>query len=96
MLERDIESRAVAYARRLGWYVRKFTSPHRRSAPDDIFAYQQRTFWIEFKKPGGVPTELQQAEHDEMRSKGLTVYVADNLEYAKAVILAESQGVGLA
>lgn len=76
--ERDIEDWAVARARRQGWWVRKFKTIQRRSAPDDIFGKYGRVFWIEFKAPGQKPTPLQEEEHREMRAAGLTVYVCDS------------------
>lgn len=73
-----IETWAVQKARNHGWWVRKFVSQHRRSAPDDIFAKNGRVFWIEFKATGKEPTALQAEEHRLMREAGLTVYVCDS------------------
>jgi hypothetical protein len=80
MRERDIESWAVRKAVDAGWYVRKFTTPARRSAPDRIFGKADNVFWIEFKAPGEKPTPLQAAEHGAMRAFGLRVYVCDSRE----------------
>lgn len=78
MLERDLEKWAKRKAREVGWWVRKFTSPGNRSAPDDIFAMIGRVFWVEFKALGKKPTPLQEEEHKVMREHGLTVYVCDS------------------
>lgn len=78
MRESQIENYGKQRAKNLGWYVRKYTTPSRRSAPDDIFAKEGRVFWVEFKATGEVPTELQDLEHIEMRGYGLTVYVCDS------------------
>lgn len=93
MRESDIESHGVKYARKLGWYVRKFATPHRRSAPDDIHALMDRVFWIEYKATGEGPTPLQAKEHREMRAKGLTVYVIDSREDARRVIDLETDAL---
>lgn len=86
MLERDIEKRANDYAIRLGYWQRKFVSPSRRGAPDRIYAIFGRVFWIEYKASGARPTKLQHKEHAKMRAAGLTVYVCDNVEDAKAIL----------
>jgi hypothetical protein len=91
--EKDIESWAKKLARKCGFWVRKFTSPARRSAPDDIFAKHGRVFWVEFKATGEVATRLQEEEHKEMRSKGLTVYVCDSRESFKEVFDKEYEAI---
>ena len=85
--ESSVEGRAKRYARSLGYWVRKFKSPGRRSAPDDIFKHPYGdVFWIEFKAYGKPPTALQLEEHAEMRAVGLIVYVCDNFDDAKAIL----------
>ena len=85
--ESSVEGRAKRYARSLGYWVRKFKSPGRRSAPDDIFKHRYGIpFFIEFKAHGKPATALQLEEHAEMRAAGLTVYVCDNFDDAKAIL----------
>ena len=85
--ESSLERRACAYAKKLGYWHRKFTSPGRRSAPDRIFKHKNGIpFFIEFKAFGKEPTALQLEEHAEMRSAGLTVYACDKFEDAKAIL----------
>lgn len=85
--ETSVEGRAKRYARSLGYWVRKFKSPGRRSAPDDIFKHPHGVaFFIEFKALGVPPSGLQLEEHAEMRAVGLIVYVCDNFDDAKAII----------
>lgn len=86
MKESDIERHVVTYARKNGFWVRKFTTPARRSAPDDIFGKGGKVFWIEFKRTGEKPTELQAKEHAEMREHGLAVYVIDSREAGRDLI----------
>lgn len=86
MLESELQKKCVAYARGDGWWASKFVAQGRRSAPDYIFAKNGRVIFIEFKRPGQHPTELQEAEHEKMRSFGLTVEVCDNLEFFKEVL----------
>jgi hypothetical protein len=89
MLERDVQSKSVKAARKAGWWASKFVAQGRRSAPDYIFAKKVAThdwredshvFFVEFKRLGEKPTELQAQEHTVMRSHGLTVYVCDSVE----------------
>lgn len=90
MKESEIESWSVKKARQSGWWVRKFTTPSRRSAPDDIFGREGRIFWIEFKATGQRPTPLQLEEHRVMREHGLTVYVCDSREDFEAILGSEN------
>jgi hypothetical protein len=78
VLERLVESWSKDKAADAGWWNRKFKSPARRSAPDRIFAKRGRVFFVEFKRTGESPTELQLEEHAAMRAAGLTVYVCDS------------------
>jgi hypothetical protein len=80
MLERDVQSKSVKAAKKLGWWASKFVAQGRRSAPDYIFAKNGRVFFCEFKRTGEDATELQKAEHEKMRAAGLTVYVTDYVE----------------
>jgi hypothetical protein len=85
--ESSLESRAKRYAKSLGYWVRKFQSPGKRSAPDDIFANPFGfVFFIEFKARNKPPTANQLEEHAEMRAHGLTVYVVDNYADACAIL----------
>lgn len=85
--ESSIETRAKRYAKSIGYWVRKFKTPGKRSAPDDIFKHPYgEVLFLEFKARGKEPTELQLEEHAAMRAVGLTVYVVDNFVDAKAIL----------
>lgn len=85
--ESSLEGRAKRYAKSLGYWVRKFKSPGKRAAPDDVFANPFGfVMFLEFKARGKKPTPAQLAEHAEMREHGLKVYVVDNYEDAKAIL----------
>jgi hypothetical protein len=71
--EKAIEKPSVAAARLRGWFVRKYKGPGRRSHPDDLFAKGGVIFWVEFKRPGKEPTELQWIEIRAMQAAGLDV-----------------------
>lgn len=86
MLERKIQKHCVAYARSRGWWARKLAGQGRRSLPDYIFARFGVVLFVEFKKTGEKPTELQEEEHKVMRAAHLCVYVIDDVERFKALI----------
>lgn len=96
MLEKEIERKVCDYAKKQGLLVYKFTSPQRRAVPDRLFICEGgRMFFVEFKAPGKSPTRLQEAEHVRLRNQGATVYVADDVEQGKAIILLESSAAKL-
>lgn len=86
MLEGAIQSWSVKYARKRGFWARKFRAAGRRSAPDYIFAKDGVVFWVEFKASGVAPSDLQLEEHKEMRAHGLTVFVCDSRDTFPEII----------
>ncbi len=91
VLEKDVEGPVVRYARSKGLKAEKFTSPAKRSVPDDIFTipnlkYTPLVFFIEFKAPGKKPTPKQQLDHDSRRAMGQLVYVIDNATTGKQLV----------
>lgn len=86
-MESAIENPVVTRAERAGYFVRKVGWVGRRSAPDRVFAREDRgEVWIEFKDKGEVPTRLQLNEHKRMRSAGMEVHVCDNINDALRVL----------
>ncbi len=96
LLEKDIQSTCVRWAKDRGWWARKFQSPANRAVPDYIFGRDGFTLFVEFKAPGKTATEDQQEEHNKMLAVGLTVHVIDNVDaFKKLVLLWERQMVEL-
>jgi len=86
-LEKDIEAKVCAYAKKLGCLVYKFTSPARRSVPDRLFiAPLGVIFFIEFKRHGQKPTPAQQVEIEKMHAKGAQVFVVDSVQTGKTIV----------
>ena len=86
-LESVIENRVCAHARRKGFYVRKYTSPGHRAAPDRMMINPVgHVFFIEFKRRGMLPSTKQEAEHHRLRNYGQHVYVIDNIALGKRLI----------
>ncbi len=78
LLERDIQSSCIDWARARHAYCRKFRSPANRSAPDYVITYRGVTWYVEFKKEGKKPTTLQEEEHCKIRAAGGVVWVVDS------------------
>jgi len=75
LLEADIQSACVDYARSKGWWARKFSAPGRRSVPDYLFAKHPVKLAVEFKAPGKSSTDKQTEEQGLMMDAGWTVWV---------------------
>jgi hypothetical protein len=88
ILESEVEGSVKRYAKSKGVIVDKFTSPSKRSVPDDIFTFPPHGWvvFIEFKKPGKKPTEKQALDHEKRRAVGAHVFVVDNVAYGKRII----------
>lgn len=86
-LESTIEREVCSYAKSKGIEHRKFTTPNRRSAPDQMFLLGNgRVHFIEFKRKGEKPTRGQLREHDDLRALGYVVGVIDNVADGKLLI----------
>ena len=87
ILEKEIEKTVIAYARSIGYYVRKFVSPSNRSVPDDLFLSPKgRIFFVEFKRKGHKPTAAQMNEHVEIGKRGGKVFVIDDIDKGKKLV----------
>lgn len=95
ILEKDIEDPVVLYYKKLykqlhpmkGALVRKMNGQGYRSWSDRLFLGPWgRILWVEFKKPGEKPTELQLIHHQDMKNMGHQVLVVDNVLIGKRLI----------
>jgi hypothetical protein len=85
-LEKEIEAAVKDYARSKGILCYKFSSPSHASVPDDLFLYEGRAFFIEFKRKGKLPTPAQLREHTRIRQQGVLVWVVDSEDAGRRVI----------
>lgn len=100
MLERDIEKAVCDYARTKGLTAEKFTSPNRRAVPDRLLTGPGGLiFFIEFKATGKAKTVhsgatghegRQWGDHQKRRANGFRVYVCDDIEQGKRIVLTEA------
>ncbi len=86
MLEKDIERKVCAHAKKIGMEVYKFSSPARAAVPDRMFLYKKYVFFIEFKATGKKPTAQQVREHNRMSEQGVDVFIVDNVNNGKFII----------
>ena len=82
--ESDVEAALCARVKDLGGIPFKFVSPQRRGSPDRLVLLPEgRIAFVELKRPGEKPTDLQRREHDRIRQLGFRVDVVDNMHDAK-------------
>lgn len=76
-LEKDIEKYFVKEMLKLGYVAEKFSTPYKRSAPDQIVFVPNTglCFFVEVKKEGGKATPKQSADHAKRREMGYFVFV---------------------
>lgn len=86
-LESEIERPAMAFAVAAGWKRTKIMRAYPTGFPDNFLARKDRgVILIEFKRPGKDLEPQQEKRVRELREAGVTVYVIDNLDKAKAVL----------
>ena len=87
MYEKDIEKAVCTYARDCGMLTYKFVSPATAGVPDRIFFIPGgKMFMIEFKRPGGELSSIQERHMKRFHAMGFDVYVIDDIIKGKAVI----------
>ncbi len=84
--EAKIETTVCNYARKMGVYCRKYTSPAHRSVPDDLFLYKGMCWFIEFKAPGKKATSGQEREIKRIRDQGIQCFVVADAVIGKRII----------
>jgi Holliday junction resolvase len=92
ILESKVQRQIIRYLEDAGWYVVKILQTTKNGWPDlqalrlkewrtkDFIQYRGVILFIEVKRPGTKPTPLQLIRHEELRSRGFRVIVADSLE----------------
>lgn len=95
VLEKDIESKGIAYAKDQGVFPYKFTSPNRAAVPDRLYLapiapehqelVSKYVRFVEYKRTGAQATASQKREHARLRAAGFVVHVVDNIEDSKLI-----------
>lgn len=88
MLEKTLEKKVKDYAQKIGYLTFKFTSPSSNGVPDRIFINKSGyLFFIEFKSIRGKLSRIQTINIENLRNRGLRVYIIKN--YIDAVSILE-------
>lgn len=85
MLEKTILARVQATARSLGWYPIKIHGNAYQLAgiPDCLVLKQGRAAWMEVKRPGQKPSQIQVRRMSELERAGCPVAVVTSASEAK-------------
>lgn len=86
MDEKTVEQHVCDYAKASGCLVLKLNVKGQVGWPDRLFIYQGKVLMIEFKRPGQVPTPIQQYVHNQLKGAGAQVEVIDNVSQGKELI----------
>jgi len=79
--EREIEKPTAKYSKKYGWVPRKQQGQGDRGKFDHKFLKPPgRIIFIEFKRPGAKPTELQLIEQELLIKMGFIAVFIDNIE----------------
>lgn len=85
--EKNIENAVVKYAKANDCLARKMNGLGFRSWPDRLFVGPSGLcLWVEFKRPGGKVTPLQEAFHLEMLARNVIVHVVESVAGGKALV----------
>ena len=72
--ERKVEKKSVKWARDHGWFSRKYSSPGQMGVQDRIFVKDCRVVFIEYKRVGNEPTDLQCDDAHQLYNAGGEVF----------------------
>lgn len=84
MLESQIQRKIIAWLEKDGWYVIKIIQCNKNGMTDLIALRDGMAVFIEVKRPGEKPEELQLYRHQELRKKGFKVIIAASVNDCKA------------
>ena len=86
-LEKTIEAYLVKRIHAIGGECEKFVSIARRSVPDRIVTMPGgRIVFVEMKRHGKQPTEMQARDHQRRREMGFDVRVLDSKDGVDALV----------
>lgn len=87
MKESDIQEKIKRELVRRGWIVTKLIQTTTNGIPDLLAMKNGTAIFIEVKRPGQKPTELQKYRHRELRDNGFIVMVMTSVEELRNILL---------
>ena len=84
--EAHIERTVTQWAKELGVLSIKLNVRGQRGIPDRLFMLDGKVLFIEFKKPGAVPTRIQRWAINNLQAHGFDAAVVDDIEQAKKLV----------
>lgn len=84
--EKSIENYLARKVREAGGLCWKLESPGRSGVPDRLVVFNGFTIYVELKRPGQKPRELQLARIRELREAGAWVEVVSNKDEAETFL----------
>lgn len=90
VLESNIESYGVGYARKLGYITLKMTPQGQKGWPDRVFINPQGVhIYVEFKRPDETVRRLQEYRCQQLRERNVIVHYNIDARYLIKEILDE-------
>ena len=86
LTEKQIEKKSVQWARSDGWFSRKYKAPGRKGVQDRIFVKDGNVVFIEYKRIGKVPTDLQCYDAQDLREHGGDDQWTDTVRGTKLIL----------
>ena len=81
MLESKVQAKILKELRKIeGLYVYKNIVTNRKGVPDICVVYLGKSIFLEVKRPGGKPTELQKYNIEKIREAGGIAEVVNSYE----------------
>lgn len=80
MTEQQIQTRIKKHFESQGYFVIKLIKTSVNGIPDLLAIKEDRTKFIEVKKPGGVLSELQKYRIRELRKQGIDAVAMDGID----------------
>lgn len=86
MIETQVERYLALKVQDAGGLCFKFTSPGNAGVPDRIVIHEGRVMFVELKRPGETPRELQRFIARKIRANGSFVYCISRKEQVDAFV----------